>query len=96
MFPCSGCGLCCQNITTVQELKEFDLGNGICKFLNLDTHNCNIYETRPEICRVDKMFELKYNKDFTKDEYYKLNADACNEIQEKYQIDISYRIKLGE
>ena len=39
MFPCTSCGLCCQNISTVVELKEFDLGNGVCK--HLDTLNNN-------------------------------------------------------
>lgn len=96
MFPCSGCGLCCQNISTVKELKDFDLGNGVCKFFVFETKSCSIYETRPNICKVDKMFDLKYYKNYSKKEFYKLNVNACNEIQEKYQFDISYRIKLGE
>ena len=62
MFPCTSCGLCCQNISTVNELKEFDLGNGICKHFNINDNSCNIYETRPNICRIDKMYELKYIK----------------------------------
>ena len=96
MFPCSNCGLCCQNISTVKELKDFDLGNGICKFYVTETQSCGIYETRPDICRVDKMFTLKYYKDYSKEEFYKLNAKACNEIQAKYQFDISYKINIGE
>ncbi len=39
MFPCTGCGLCCQNIATVKELKEFDLGNGVCKFFDIKCLN---------------------------------------------------------
>ena len=94
MFPCSSCGLCCQNISNIQELKEFDLGNGVCKYFNIDTKLCQIYETRPDICRVDKMFDIKYYQYFTKDEFYTLNANACNAMQEKYNMDRSYRVKL--
>jgi len=96
MFPCSGCGVCCQNITTVKELKEFDIGNGVCKFFDRKTNSCTIYESRPNICKVDKMFDIKYSNEFSKKEFYKLNARACNELQEKYHLDISYRIQLGE
>lgn len=96
MFPCSSCGLCCQNITDVIELKDFNLGNGVCKHFNLITNSCDIYEDRPDICRVDKMFEIKYNKYFTKEEFYVENAKVCNKIQDQYQIDKIFRIKIGE
>lgn len=96
MFPCSKCGLCCQNISTVEELIEFDLGNGVCKFFNYETKSCSIYDTRPNICRVSDMYKLKYYKDFSKEEFFKINVNACNEIQDKYEFDISYRINLGE
>ncbi len=96
MFPCTQCGLCCQNITNIEELKEFDLGNGICKYFDKNKNICKIYETRPNICKIEKMFDIKYNKYFSKDEFYELNAKACNELQERYKIDISYRINIGE
>jgi len=94
MFPCSSCGLCCQNISQIKELKEFDLGNGVCKYFDIDTKLCQIYETRPDICRVDKMFDIKYYQYFMKNEFYTLNANACNSMQEKYNMDRSYRVKL--
>ena len=78
MFPCTGCGLCCQNIATVKELKEFDLGNGVCKFFDMKTNSCTIYESRPDICKVDKMFDIKYANEFSKEEFYKLNAKASS------------------
>jgi len=96
MFPCTGCGLCCQNITAIVELKEYDLGNGTCKYFDAVSGNCKIYETRPDICRIDKMFDMKYHKQFNKDEFYQLNADACNTMQDKYDMDESFKIKLGE
>ena len=62
MFPCTNCGLCCKNIKDVKELKNFDRGDGICKYLDLETNLCTIYDTRPDICNIDKMFEKKYFK----------------------------------
>jgi len=96
MFPCTGCGLCCQNISEIDELKEFDLGNGTCKYLDIKNGFCEIYETRPKICRIDEMYEMKYKKNFTKKEFYLENAKVCNFLQEQYNIDISFRIILGE
>lgn len=98
MFPCSGCGLCCQNLIDIPEMKDYNLGNGVCKYFDKLTNSCTIYETRPDICRVDKMFELKYYKHFTKEEFYIANANVCNELQEQYRMDKSYRviIKKGD
>jgi len=96
MFPCSGCGLCCQNIETVKELKEFDLGNGICRYFDIDTKECAIYNDRPDICRIDKMFEIKYHSFFTKETFYKENAKVCNRLQTLHGFDESYKINIGE
>jgi Fe-S-cluster containining protein len=91
-FPCTGCGLCCQNIGHIPQLKEFDLGNGVCKFLK--NSQCEIYENRPDICQVDKMFELEYHKEFSKTDFYQVNANACNSLQKERGLDKSYRVKI--
>lgn len=96
MFPCTSCGICCQNISQIKELKDFDLGDGICKYFNKEDNNCKIYETRPNICRVDVMFEIEYYKYYNKDEFYKLNAKACNMLQEKFNLDKKYKVIIGE
>jgi Fe-S-cluster containining protein len=96
MFPCSGCGVCCQNISTVNELKDYDLGNGICKYFDLQSKLCIIYDNRPDICQVDKMYGIKYHIEYSKKEFYKLNADSCNNMQDIFNIDKSYRIKVGD
>lgn len=93
-YPCSGCGLCCMNIGAIKQLREFDLGNGVCKHYNIVTKECNIYDARPTICRVDEMFEKVYKKEYTKLEFYKLNAEVCNRLQEIKGLDSSYRIKI--
>lgn len=96
MFPCTGCGLCCKNISNIVELKDFDLGNGVCKHYDMKQNICKIYETRPDICRVDKMFNIKYNKHFTKMDFYIENAKVCNELQNQYNLNDSFKIKIGE
>lgn len=94
MFPCTGCGLCCQNISTVEELKEFDLGNGTCKHFDLINNSCRIYDDRPQICRVDEMFTITYSNFFTKEEFYIENAKVCNKLQEQYGINENFRVKI--
>ena len=92
-FPCTCCGVCCKNIAGIEELKDFDLGNGVCKFLNEKTKQCDIYEQRPKICKIDEMFDFHYSKYFSKEQFYLINIKSCNLLQEKENIDESFRIK---
>jgi len=96
MFPCTACGLCCQHISNIDELKEFDLGNGVCKYFDLLDNSCKIYDTRPQICRVDEMFNSKYNRYFSSEEFYIENAKVCNSLQEQYKINESFRVKIKD
>jgi len=77
MFECDKCGECCKNIGNREELKEYDRGDGVCKFLDEKTNLCKIYENRPLICRVDEMYKVYFCKFLTKKEYYELNYRAC-------------------
>ena len=96
IFPCSGCGLCCQNISNIEELKDFDLGNGVCKHYNFKTKECSIYTNRPDICSVEKMHKKVYFERYSKKEFFRLNAEVCNSLQKRYSLDDSYRINLEE
>ncbi|HZF71240.1 YkgJ family cysteine cluster protein [Sulfuricurvum sp.] len=96
MFPCSNCGLCCRNIDKVKELNEFDLGNGTCKYLDIFSNFCIIYDTRPDICNIDKMFEKEYKAYFDKKEFYILNANVCNHLQYESGLDKKFKIQIGE
>ena len=81
MFPCQKCGTCCRNIDKVEQLKDYDRGDGVCKWLidNL----CSIYSSRPDICRIDYMYEKEYYKLYSKEEFYNLNLQGCKEIRGK-------------
>ena len=52
--------------------------NGHCT--KLVNNACSIYETRPDICRIDKM-----NPGMDKEEYYNLTARLCLELMLKEQ-----------
>lgn len=75
MFLCDKCGLCCRNIDKVPQLKEFHNGDGICKFLT--NNKCSIYESRPLICNIDKVYEAFFSNLYTLEEFYKLNYQVC-------------------
>jgi len=93
-FPCTACGLCCQNISKIEELKDYDLGNGTCMYFDVLTNGCQIYETRPDICSLDKMFQLEYKKYFNKETFYMENAKVCNALQEEYGLDRHFKINI--
>jgi len=91
MFLCDGCGLCCQHISEIEELKEFHNGDGICIHLNRENNQCNIYETRPNVCRVEKMYDLVYHKEFnSKQEFYNANMAICNVLKARSQTKLKF------
>lgn len=81
MFVCSKCGICCKNIDKVPELSNFHNGDGIC--IHLTSNNlCDIYENRPAVCNVEKMFQQKYKEVMTLEEYEKRNLEGCRILQQ--------------
>lgn len=82
MFICTKCGLCCRNIDKIPELAEFHKGDGVCIHLS-DDNLCDIYPIRPDICNVEKMFELNYKAMMSKEEYEKMNMEGCRVLQGK-------------
>lgn len=83
VFECRQCGLCCKNIHLVPQLKAFHNGNGICKYLDLTTNLCKIYDERPDICNVERSYELFFSESYSEDEYLKMNYLGCEALWEK-------------
>ena len=52
------------------ELQAFDLGNGVCKYLDLDSNMCRIYDNRPEICNIEFMYEKHFYNSIQKKNLY--------------------------
>ncbi len=79
-FPCTKCGECCRHISLIPELSEFDDGTGAC--VHLKNNLCEIYDARPDICRVDVMYEKLFKSSFTREEFYELNLQSCKILRE--------------
>ena len=71
-----------------------DRGDGACANLN-EKNQCSIYETRPDICRVDKMYKIK-NLSISEKDYYIESTKMCHKLIDKVKLDESYKIELKE
>lgn len=91
MYPCTKCGACCKMIYKSPIADKNMLNNdGSCKYLV--NNSCSIYENRPEFCNVKIMYEKYYKNDYSLLQFYQMNAEVCNQLQELLLIDQSYRI----
>jgi Fe-S-cluster containining protein len=80
-FYCKKCGLCCRNISGIEQLADFDNGGGIC--IHLQNNNlCDIYEHRPLVCNVDEMYKYVFAPILTWEEYVKSNTSVCDYLLE--------------
>lgn len=74
-FHCTKCGECCKNIRHIPQLVDFDDGTGVC--IHLKNNLCDIYESRPEICNVDSMYEKYFSAMYSREKFYALNEEVC-------------------
>lgn len=79
-FPCTACGACCKYLHLAEELQEFDRGDGTCIHLLEPSNRCAIYETRPDICNIQKQYELHY-KETPWNEFVQENLQICEALQ---------------
>lgn len=93
-FPCTSCGACCRSLKGANQYTELDRGDGVCLHFNEQTSQCSIYEDRPIQCRIGEMYELFFRAELTRMEFYRLNGEACNGLQEKMGIDESFRVRV--
>ncbi len=97
-FPCTSCGLCCRLVVNV--IPELAKEDGSCIHLD-DENQCKIYDSRPEVCRVSFAIHRKRvdsgEDNFscnTEEEYFKANADVCNQLQKQVGLGEEYRVKI--
>ena len=82
-FKCERCGLCCRVIGNIPQLRQFDRGDGTCCHLTA-ANLCDIYNDRPEVCRVDKMY-LRFKDLMTEDEYVDSIEESCRVLKANYE-----------
>lgn len=81
MFKCDKCGLCCKRVGRSEIYSSLNRGDGVCKYWDCTTRLCTIYEHRPIICNVDKMYDEVFKYQMTREEFYNLNYKACNKMK---------------
>lgn len=82
-FKCSKCGECCRHIGGVHPMSGLDRGDGVCKHLT-DEGLCEVYESRPLICRVDDSYGA-FPEFKTKREYYDYMYSFCEMLMQMKQ-----------
>ncbi len=55
---------------------------GACEMLDKSTNQCKVYETRPDVCRVDSVYERLFAHHMTRDNYHRASEAACKILQE--------------
>lgn len=93
-FKCSGCGCCCRKAGALGLMP--DRGDGACVHLG-ENNQCKIYETRPDVCNLDKMY-LKWKKQYpelTKREYFRVTGTLCNRMMDEFGVPQEKRIDLS-
>ena len=92
-FPCTQCGQCCKNIKDIVQLADYHTGSGICVHYE-DGIGCNIYNTRPDVCRIDEGYKNFFSDKIGLSDYYQKNAEVCNQLQEAAGVNKQYRVIL--
>lgn len=81
MFQCDKCGCCCCAVGTNPLYKELDRGDGICRYYDISTKLCSIYNERPLFCNIDARYDIYFQNVLSRDDYYKINHVACEKLR---------------
>lgn len=84
-FNCDRCGLCCRSIGGIPQLKQYDRGDGVCCHLT-DANLCDMYESRPEVCNVERMYS-RFAGEMKRDEYYSMMEASCDYLKKNFSQD---------
>ena len=90
-FPCIQCGLCCKTLRHIPTLQDYDMGNGVCRYLHGAV--CSIYEDRPTLCNINEMYSLHFESMMNRMDFFIENLKSCIAIAEQFR-EISIKEKL--
>ena len=93
-FPCTQCGLCCKHVYVAAETQFLDRGDGTCRHYDAASKGCTIYAERPDICRVDRQYAVRYAQQYTWDEYVTVNLQVCTYLQAQEEPVVLQTIKI--
>lgn len=80
-YPCDKCGACCRKVGLVEEMKKYDRGDGVCKYLTED-NLCSIYDNRPKICNTKLYYLMNLRKKQSWEEFVKESRKGCKALQD--------------
>jgi uncharacterized protein len=86
-----------ENITELGELYAAFPYNfsstGRCEMFDESIPGCSVYETRPDVCKVDYLYETHYKQTgLTFEDYYLFNAYCCNLLMDKFGIPAEKKV----
>ena len=87
-FYCDRCGCCCRTVSKSEIYRPLDRGDGVCMYFDDATNLCKIYEHRPLLCRVDEAYSVYFVEMMSKEEYHKLNYQACKLLKQRFQTNL--------
>lgn len=76
-FPCTACGKCCRQVHKSEQTAFLDRGDGICRHFDLKTNLCQIYDSRPLVCRVEDYYHTYLYDKLSWQEFVLLNLEVC-------------------
>ena len=86
-IDCSKCkGYCCMVIGDINP--NLDRGDKVCINFDEDTHKCRIYDHRPLICNTDLLYNALYKDIIPRNEYDRLNHDACTRLSNYFKNEV--------
>ncbi|WP_082779718.1 YkgJ family cysteine cluster protein [Acetobacter cerevisiae] len=80
-FPCTQCGLCCRHVHLAEQTRYLDRGDGACHYYDDANKHCLIYETRPDLCRVDQQYRMHYADQYSWEGFVDANIAVCRLLQ---------------
>jgi Fe-S-cluster containining protein len=81
IFNCDKCGICCTKLNLSDIYADLDTGNGVCKYFDVLTKLCSIYENRPDRCNIIVMYKY-FEQSMTFKEYIEMNEQGCQKLKE--------------
>ena len=73
------------HVDRVELLRGLDRGDGQCRYL--EGRLCTIYDERPDICNVDKMYDRFFRDLMSNKEYYQRNLEGCRDIRKQHETE---------
>lgn len=82
-FPCNACGECCRRVDKSEYTRFLDRGDGTCRHFNEDSKLCQIYHSRPLVCRVEDYYRKHLREKYEWQDFIQINIAICKSLQEE-------------